>query len=74
LLFTAATHNQGSDDIWRRGKLQSSSPEINSVVTRDLTQPLALFDERRRNLIRVLSVVVPWATLNPGSLILSDKI
>ena len=25
------------------------------MVTRDLTQPLALFDERRRNLIRVLS-------------------
>jgi hypothetical protein len=61
LLFTPATYHKGSDHIGRRGKLQSGGPEIDSMVTRNLTQPLARFDERRRNLIRVLSVVISWA-------------
>jgi len=41
LLFTPATHHQGCNDIGRRGKLQSGSPD--SVVTHDLTQPSCAF-------------------------------
>jgi hypothetical protein len=59
LLLAGGADNQGRGDIRRCGELQRRRPEIDAMPSRHLAQLFALFDDRLRDLVVVLAVIVP---------------
>src|SRR5882757_3077904 len=58
LLLAGGADNQGRGDIRRCGELQRRRPEIDAVPSRYLAQIFALFDDRLRDLVVFLAVIV----------------
>src|SRR5258708_33120507 len=58
LLLAAGAYNQGSSDVRRCRELKRRRPEVDSMVTCNLAKPIALFKKCRRNLVRLLPIVV----------------
>src|ERR1700716_142020 len=59
LLLAGGADDQGRGDIGRCGELQRRRPEIDAVPSRYLAQLIALFDDRLRDLVVFLAVIVP---------------
>ena len=59
LLPAGGADNQGRGDIRRCGELQRRRPEIDAVPSCYLAQLFALFDDRLRDLVVFLAVIVP---------------
>src|SRR5882672_2751644 len=59
LLLTGGADNQGRGDIRRCRELQRRRPKIDAVPSRYLAQLFALFDDRLRDLVVFLAVIVP---------------
>src|SRR5580704_5815966 len=58
LMLAGGADNQGRGDIRRRGELQRRRPEVDAVPSRYLAQLFALFDDRLRDLVVFLAVIV----------------
>src|ERR1700733_6913432 len=67
LLLAASAYNECRGDVRRRGELKRRSPQIDSVVACNLAKSFALFKKRRRNLVRLFSVVVTWTARDKPS-------
>src|SRR6266481_8239894 len=64
LLLAGGADHQGRGDIRRCGELQRRRPEIDAVPSRYLAQLFALFDNRLRDLIVFLAVIVPLTAVD----------
>src|ERR1700737_5123428 len=58
LLLAGGADHQGRGEIRRCGELQRRRPEIDAVPSRYVAQLFALFDDRLRDLVVLLAVVV----------------
>src|SRR6266404_7957241 len=59
LLLAGGADNQGRGDIRRCGELQRRRPQIDAVPSRYLAQLFALFDDRLRDFVVFLAIIVP---------------
>src|SRR4030081_2118630 len=58
LFLASSSHDESGGDVRGGRKLQSSRPEVYSVFRSDLAKARALFDELRRDFVRIFAVIV----------------
>ena len=56
--MTSSAHDQSGGDVRGGRKLQSGGPEVYSVFRGDLAKAFTLFNELRRDLVRILAVII----------------